>query len=326
MDAKDIAFCASRLHAARLFDRVNGRAKTEMRTMARLLVLWVCSLGIAHAGQVLAPTIVSPLNAVGQVNAQFLYKFVATGDGPIVFSATGLPEGLVVSDDTIAGAPTEFGSFVVTIQAANLVGADVDMLTLDIQPLAAPGGSLSNTDRDGDGYSDELEIALSSSPSKQSSKPLGGPVPADTTALKIERLTIKFNFLSDRRDNLNCKGRLIVGDNALRGGEPFVLDVAGVIQAASLDSRGNGTETEEDIFTFRLRLPRSGATGVTRIGKFNMSIRQRSFFNQFTDEGLTKTTSGTYTLPVMVIFDGKLYKTTVLQTYAVKANRAGATK
>jgi len=297
-----------------------------MRTIACLLLVWFCSLGVAHAAQALAPTISSPLTAVGQINTQFLYRIVTTGDAPITFSAAGLPEGLVVSGDTISGAPTEFGSFLVTLTAMNLVGSDVEMLTLDVQPLPGPAGSLSNTDRDGDGYSDELEIALNSAPNKQSSKPLGGPVPAPVGDLTVEKLRLKFNFLSDRRDTLNCKGRLVVGDNTLRGGEPFVLDVAGVVQAASLDSRGNGTETEEDVFTFKLRLPRSGATGITRIGKFNMAIRTRSFFNQFTDEGFTKTTSGTYTLPVMAIFDGKLYKTTVQQTYSVKPNRTGTTK
>jgi len=297
-----------------------------MRTIKSLLLVWFCSLGIAHAAQALAPTIASPLTAVGQINAQFLYRIVTTGDAPITFSAAGLPEGLVVSGDTISGAPTEFGSFLVTMTATNLVGSDVEMLTLDVQPLPGPTGSLSNTDRDGDGYSDELEIALNSSPNKQSSKPLNGPVPAPVGDLTIDKLRIKFNFLSDRKDNLTCKGRVVVGDTTLRGGEPFVLDVAGVVQAASLDSRGKGVETEDDTFAFRLRLPRSGVTGVTRIGTFNLTIRRRVFFNQFTDEGFTKTTSGTYTLPVMAIYDGKLYKTTVNQTYTVKPNKTGKTK
>jgi hypothetical protein len=297
-----------------------------MRTIACLLLVWFSSFGVAHAAQALAPTISSPVNAFGQINTQFLYQIVTTGDAPITFTAVGLPEGLAVSGDTISGAPTEFGSFVVKLTATNLVGSDDEFLTLDVQPLAGPSGSLSNTDRDGDGYSDELEIALNSAPNKQSSKPLGGPVPAPDGDLTVEKLRLKFNFLSARRDSLSCRGRLTVGDNAPRGGVLFVLDVAGVVQAASLDSRGNGTETEEEIFTFRLRLPRSGATGIERIGKFNLSIRTRSLFGQFTDEGFTKTTSGTFTLPVMAIFDGKLYKTTVQQTYTVKPNKNGKTQ
>lgn len=308
------------------FEVPKEETEIGMRTIACLLLVWFCSFGVAHAAQALAPTISSPLNAFGQINTQFLYQIVATGDAPITFTTVGLPEGLVVSGDTISGVPTEFGSFVVKLTATNLVGSDVQMLTLDVQPLAGPTGSLSNTDRDGDGYSDELEIALSSAPNKQSSKPLGGPVPAPAGDLTVEKLRLKFNFLKDRRDSLNCKGHLTVGDNALRGGQPFVLDVAGVVQAASLDSRGNGTESEDGIFTFKLRLPRSGATGIERVAKFSMSIRTRSFFNQFTDEGLTKTASGTYILPVMAIFDGKLYKTTVSQLYTVNPNKNGKTQ
>lgn len=297
-----------------------------MRTIANFLLLWVSSIGALHAAQILAPTISSPLSAVGQVNAQFLYHIVTTGDAPITYSATGLPEGLVVSGDTISGAPTEFGSFIVTLQASNLVGTDTETLTLDVQPLAGPSGSLSNTDRDGDGYSDEIEIALNSSPTKQSSKPLGGPLPAPAGDLTVDRLAIRFNFRSDRRDGLNCAGRIVVDDNALEAGKMFVLDVAGVIQSASLDSRGTGIETEDHTFTFKLRLPRFGATGIARIGRFNLNIRQRSFFNQFTDEGLTKTTSGVFSLPVTAIFDNKIYKTTVQQVYTVNANRTGKTK
>jgi hypothetical protein len=279
-----------------------------------------------HGGQSVPPTISSPVNAVGQINTPFSYKIVATGDAPITYGAAGLPEGLTLSADTITGTPTEFGSFIVTLSATNLVNTDTESLTLDIQPLAVGNGSLSNIDRDGDTFSDELEIALNSDEKKQSSVPFGGLAETLPTDIVVEKLLLRFNFLRERRDTLSTKGRIIVDDNAPRGGVMFVVDAGGVVQAVSLDSRGKSIQTEDDTFRFQLNLPRSGATGITRVAKYNLSIRTRNLFNQYTDEGFTKTTGGTLQVPYVVIFDGKIYRTTVAQNYTVKANKNGKTK
>lgn len=279
-----------------------------------------------RAGQSLPPTISSPVNAVGQIGTPFSYTLVATGDAPITYAAAGLPEGLALSADTISGTPTEFGSFIVTLSATNLVSTDTESLTLDIQPFATGNGSLSNIDRDGDTFSDELEIALNSDEKKQSSVPFGGlaeTLPAD---IVVEKLLLRFNFLRERRDSLTTKGTIVVDDNAPRGGVMFVVDAGGVAQAVSLDSRGKAVRTEDDTFGFQLRLPRSGATGITRVAKYNLSIRTRALFNQYTDEGFTKTASATLQVPYVVIFDGKIYRTTVAQNYTVKANKNGKTK
>lgn len=288
----------------------------------------VCSLAIwtVDAAQSFPPTISSSVNAVGQINTPFSYTIVATGDATIIFAADGLPEGLSLSGDTIGGTPTEFGSFIVTLTATNLVGSDSESLTLDIQPLAATNGSLSNVDRDGDGYSDELEIALNSSEKKQSSVPFGGLAEPPADDIVVEKLLLKFNFLRERRDSLTTKGRIVVSDNAPRGGVMFVVDAGGVVQAVSLDSRGKAVRTEDDTFSFLLTLPRSGATGIQRVAKYNLSIRARSLFNQFTDEGFTKTASATLQAPYVVIFDGKIYRTTVAQAYTAVPNKTGKTK
>jgi hypothetical protein len=301
-----------------------------MRLMVRTFCCVISLLSLpafsAMAAQVLAPTIVSAVNAEGQINAPFTYTCLATGGDPIVFSASGLPEGLAISADKITGTPTEFGTFLVTLTATNLVGSDSEMLTFGIQPLAAPDGSLTNVDRDGDGFSDELEIALNSSPTKQSSVPIANVVTAPVGDLTVQRLAFRFNFLRDNRDTLNCRGSIVVGDNALRAGQMFVLDAGGVIQAVALDARGKALETEDNTFAFKLRLPRSGATGVRRVGRFSLSIRRRTLFPKLTDEGFTETASGVYTVPVTVVFDNTQYMATVQQNFTARNGKSGSTR
>ncbi len=63
-----------------------------------------------------APVFTSPLTVSGIDGSPLTYHITATGIGPIVFTAAGLPQGLSLVQDTIVGTPT-VGTFNVTLTA-----------------------------------------------------------------------------------------------------------------------------------------------------------------------------------------------------------------
>jgi hypothetical protein len=75
-----------------------------------------------RASVVVPPTITSTNAFSGTVGVAFSNKITATGDAPITFSGTGLPNGLLVATNgVISGTPTAAGPFNATLTASNSV-------------------------------------------------------------------------------------------------------------------------------------------------------------------------------------------------------------
>jgi hypothetical protein len=93
---------------------------------------------------VIPPVITSATNAAGKQGYAFAYQITATGTPPIVFGATGLPDGLSVNptNGLISGVPTVFGVFNITLLASNAARIASAPLTLtladDIPVITGP--------------------------------------------------------------------------------------------------------------------------------------------------------------------------------------------
>ena len=80
-----------------------------------------------------APSITSATSATGTFGMPFSYAIVST-ETPVIFSATGLPDGLAVDPAAgiISGTPAAAGTFSVTVSATNSAGVDSKTLTIEI--------------------------------------------------------------------------------------------------------------------------------------------------------------------------------------------------
>ena len=81
-----------------------------------------------------APTITTESLADATVYTAYSAQLEATGDTPITWSATGLPEGLTLDAGTgaITGTPTVTGSFTIAVTATNSGGSVNKTLTLTV--------------------------------------------------------------------------------------------------------------------------------------------------------------------------------------------------
>jgi len=79
-----------------------------------------------------APSITSPLSANGTVGVPFSYTIAASGTAPIAFSASNLPAWLSLNTPALSGTPPAAGTFLVSLQATNALGTDIQTLTITI--------------------------------------------------------------------------------------------------------------------------------------------------------------------------------------------------
>lgn len=185
------------------------------------------------------------------------------------------------------------------------------------------GGGNSTLDTDNDGFPDELELALGTSPTDASSTPLG-PV-YTTNTLAFGNVSIRLNFARGGADSLSFQGSLPVKAGMSLDGQPVVVDAGGVIQTFTLDKRGSGV-AGSNRFKLNART-RQGTVLYDATAKFTAKFPRGAFADQLEDEGLTGDTTikrgEPRTVLLIVLFNGGLYRGDATLSYTAVAGKTG---
>jgi PKD repeat protein len=212
---------------------------------------------------------------------------------------------------------TAVGTYTVTLTVDDGQGGTATK-TLTVNVM----GAGFEMDTDGDGLSDAVEIAAGSKPNDATSVPNG--ITANPTAvdLAISRLSIKFNFAKGGADQIMLLGNLPVADGFNLSGQQVVVSIAGVAKSFTLDAKGASPRAND---TFKFSKPNSGTA------KFSLKFSKGTFANTLASAGLTNETFASkdnkrVDVLVTVLFNGKLYKDTVTQTYIAKKDGKASTK
>ena len=191
---------------------------------------------------------------------------------------------------------------------------------------AGPGPVDSTTDTDGDGFPDELETALNTSPTDAASTPFGGS-PATPQPLTLSTFALKLNLVTSNADKVSCSGLLPAPANVLAAGQTVVLDIGGVIQSFTLNDKGMATTGS--LNNIKLRVKATKGIIATPQAKFTAQFSKGSFAGKFTDEnmdGSTDASSAARTVQVIVLFNATMYTTIRNVTYSAKAGKSAAAK
>ena len=89
---------------------------------------------------IVSPAITTSSLPDGKRGEAYSYTLTASGAKPITWSASGLPEGLSLSDSTITGTPLNAGNYTIYVTARNAAGSDSRTLSLRITS-SSTGGS-----------------------------------------------------------------------------------------------------------------------------------------------------------------------------------------
>jgi secreted trypsin-like serine protease len=91
-------------------------------TRADILVTWARAI-TGSAPSTSAPAFASLNTHNATIGKSFSLAIPVSGSSPIALSATGLPPGLALVDNVIAGTPTSSGTYSVTLSASNAFGS-----------------------------------------------------------------------------------------------------------------------------------------------------------------------------------------------------------
>ena len=187
---------------------------------------------------------------------------------------------------------------------------------------------VSNTlvDSDGDGFPDELEAALGTSPTDPKSTPFGGSAAGVAQSILNPKLTIALNFAKSNSDAIALSGGLPIPVGFTVSGQKVTVDVGGVIKNFTLDSKGNAGAGTTD--TFKLKVKAVKGVIAAQTGIFTQKSTHGSFAGDLTDEGLINSniTGAALTVPVVILFNNTLYNSVQAQIYTAKASKTGRTK
>ncbi len=175
-------------------------------------------------------------------------------------------------------------------------------------------GAVTVADTDGDGYSDEIEIALGSDPKDPNSRPLKLPAITGKGDIQFVKLNIGLSFVGTFGDTIQLTGALPLPATFTPAGQTVIVDVGGVVSSYTLQANGKSTLNAAAANAFLLKKPSSRHPNSMH---FALVMKGGNFSSALAAYGLTGTAgNASLTVPVTVIVNTTLFTFLAPQNYS----------
>ncbi|HYF52020.1 MAG TPA: PKD domain-containing protein [Planctomycetota bacterium] len=268
---------------------------------------------------VVSPATASPPETTVGVPVAFSVAASDADSDPLLYNWNFADGG---SMNTASGmhAFASAGTFLVRVTITDGRGGSVSSsvsvtVNAPLNPQPPPSGPAH--DLDGDGFPNELELAMGTSPLDAGSTPLGGaPAPAALPVGSV-KLNLKLNFTRGASDSLSFSGTL-PNVAAAQGDRQFVIGIGGIVRTIVLDAKGKGQAGDA-----KLLFSGSPKDGVQ---KFSLKLSRADLANELRDDGYTPVEFKNVVVPlnVWIWFDGRLYSQPLQPRYTTRAGKSGS--
>jgi hypothetical protein len=215
----------------------------------------------------------------------------------LYWSSSSTPKQIVPQSQLSSGSAVE-------VPEAVADGTDTDSSSFD-------------GDSDRDGFSDELEVSLGTSPTDAASTPLQNLPAGDAKALQLKSLQLKLNFKQGGRDNILATGMIDASLEPSLQGMNLSVSVGGVAATFELNAKGFASNENGSV-----KLKRLKGTPAYRY--------EARLSGEFTDSLADEELSGTQdafgeprTVETILLFDRSVYKADPTLIYSARSGRTG---
>ena len=195
---------------------------TNYQTASATVSINVLSLPVFTS----APT-VAPLPAYVGSTLTFTAVAVDPDDDPVNY-VWSFGDGASSTGSTVTHAFAQPGTYTALVSAGDGTGANTQTVTIKVNPLS---------DRDGDGFPDDMELAVGSDPLNADSTPVGSPALAPVDALTVAKLSIHLNFAKRGSDSIAISGILTPSVKMNLSGQSVAFYIGGVTKLLTVNGK-----------------------------------------------------------------------------------------
>jgi len=240
---------------------------------------------------------------------QAVHFFCSAGDADAVTWSWDFGDGTgdTSNSNAVTHAFTPAGSYLVQVTATDANGlATTKALTMLIDPAGGmPVPLRGELDSDGDGVSDNVELAAGTDPFNVVSTPAQAGIakPQDMT---VKRMGVKLDFTGNGHDSISLDGVVSVPSGFKAAGQRIIVDVGGITRVFVLDRTGRARAGAASV-ALHVKWAKKGATG--QVAAFTIRWPQGEFAATLSQSGLTsRPAAGMVSVPFTLLLNGTLYQ------------------
>ena len=223
-------------------------------------------------------------------------------------------DGTHASANSVAHSFRVAGTYTVTVSSTDVLGGSTSTTAAVV---VLPLGTGNQTDSDGDGFPDSVEVAAGTSPSNGTDTPFGGTTAGSPLTLQVTKLSIGLNFLKTGADSISMTGALPLSNQNSDSQPTVIFDAGGVVTVFNLTNGSARNGHDQFRLAFNKKTPTATFTAQLK-GSFRNTLATSNLTADQDVKGAQRT------ILVTVYCMNQKFQGQVTRSWTAKKGKSGA--